>query len=54
MVGCVEMDAYTIEGGLDGFFGATVKHLWLDFAVVGIPGDKHKLRRGTTIGCLEL
>ena len=54
MIGCVDVDSYTVERSLDGLFGPTVKHLCPDTSIVRVPGDENKLGRITAVGCLEL
>jgi hypothetical protein len=53
MISCVDVDAYSVERSLDGLFGPTVKHLWFDAGIVGIPGDQHQLGGRTSVSSFE-
>ncbi len=45
------MDSNSVEGGLDGLLGGTVKHFVSDGSGVGVPANKDKLRgRASVLG----
>jgi hypothetical protein len=51
---CVDVDTNSVEGGLDGLLGRTVKHFLHDRSGIGVPCDEDKLGGRAAILALKL